>query len=677
MKKIPLLIIVLLLTSCSKQISNLEKALEDAGKNKPELEKVLKYYEREVGDSLKYKAAVFLIENMPYHYYYEGELLDQYSDIYKEMMRLQKPDDVMDSFENKFGAFSVNKLKKCEDIKCIKADFLINNIDFSFKVWKEQPWGKNITFDDFCMYILPYRVNMEQPVEWRQYLYDKYNPLLDSLRKNDDATNSLTAAQIIMNSLCVEEKFFTTTMDHIPLKTPLIIDEYRAASCRNMADLSVYILRALGIPSGVEYLPVHGRVNSSHSWTFILDKDGNTFTSDYFDCKIIPALDNLHFTTKIYRETFNINKNLRSETVKFKNKPAPFLRDPLFLDVTEFYSIENKQYSLCFPDTFSNFNGSDNLMYLCVSKNRNWEPIVHAAFKDKKFIFNNLKWDYYLDRDTLMSSLTKETFDLLPNPAKDYIETVVFRLAYWKSNRLEFLTDPFLVNNNGDIDFLRPNEDEKNKICVFSKYDPITEGFIQHMPNGIFEASNDKDFKNADTLFEIKEIPYRLFHSQTINIDEKYRYVRYKGAFNTYCSISEIQIYGNTDILKGTPYGYINGDEVKGHTFDKAFDGDPYTSFYTPNNSGDWVGIDLGEACHITKIIYTPRNRDNFIRVNDEYELFYQGKNKWVSLGIKTAESDSLIFENVPSNALFYLKNHTRGKDERIFLYKDNVQIYL
>jgi hypothetical protein len=46
----------------------MEAVLKRAGGNRPELEKVLQHYSVNPGDSLKYKAAVFLIENMPGHY---------------------------------------------------------------------------------------------------------------------------------------------------------------------------------------------------------------------------------------------------------------------------------------------------------------------------------------------------------------------------------------------------------------------------------------------------------------------------------------------------------------------------------------------------------------------------------------------------------------------------------
>ena len=46
-------------------ITSLEVALRSAGDNRGELEKVLCYYKRKNTDSLKNKAACYLIENMP------------------------------------------------------------------------------------------------------------------------------------------------------------------------------------------------------------------------------------------------------------------------------------------------------------------------------------------------------------------------------------------------------------------------------------------------------------------------------------------------------------------------------------------------------------------------------------------------------------------------------------
>ena len=118
----------------------------------------------------------------------------------------------------------------------------------------------------------------------------------------------------------------------------------------------------------------------------------------------------------------------------------------------------------------------------------------------------------------------------------------------------------------------------------------------------------------------------------------------------------------------GTP-----GDN-SGHEYTNAFDGDPYTSFDYPEADGGWTGLDLGKPYMIRGIVYTPRNRDDYIRRGDRYELFYCD-GEWRSAGVMTAQSDSLSYR-VPAGSLLYLRNHTRGQDERIFEYRDGMQVF-
>jgi hypothetical protein len=94
-------------------------------------------------------------------------------------------------------------------------------------------------------------------------------------------------------------------------------------------------------------------------------------------------------------------------------------------------------------------------------------------------------------------------------------------------------------------------------------------------------------------------------------------------------------------------------------------------------DSGIWVGLDLGKQEQISRIRYLPRNDDNNIRIGDSYELFYWDKGAWSSLGKQTGDDTHvLIYENCPANALFLLHNHTRGKEERIFTYEHEKQMF-
>lgn len=650
-----LLVLSFLVCSCKQNNSpGLDAALKLADNNRPELEKVLKHYALDPADSLKYRAACFLIENMPYYGYYEGKSLDNYLPIYEALAKSkQEPQAVLDSFILKYGHFSINQLENKPDIKEIKSNYLINNIEWAFKVWKEQPWGKNVSFGNFCEYILPYRIEDEKPSEWREKMYEKYNYLLNPYRNSPEAKDPLFAAKVILDSLSKREKRFTTILPNLPHIGPELSDRWRTGSCRELTDLTVYVLRALGIPCGIDFMPVHARVNAGHQWTFILDINGETYTSDYLDASIgiLHSKDSQHFTPKIYRKMFSVNQHLNRQLLRLTTTVPPFFFQPRFTDVTSSYTGKNPVRSVSIPESaWYDKNKNLSVVYLCVSRKKDWAPVAWTLFDKKHTRFDNIKSD------------------------------IVFRIASWEDGILEFQTGAFkIIGLGGEISCLG-NKDKKETVRLLSKFEIYdTEGFTRLMVKGVFEASNKISFNCPDTLSIIKKAPERLMNTIYLNSQKKYRYVRYKGPENSHCDVAEIMFFGNrndTNSYIGKEIGTPNNDTINNRNeYTKSLDRNPYTSFHYKNASGGWVGFDFTRPVPIPKIIYVPRNRDNFVRQGDLYELYYLD-NEWISIGEKVAEADSLLFENVPSGTLLYLQNHTRGNDERIFTFEKGKQIW-
>lgn len=73
---------------------------------------------------------------------------------------------------------------------------------------------------------------------------------------------------------------------------------------------------------------------------------------------------------------------------------------------------------------------------------------------------------------------------------------------------------------------------------------------------------------------------------------------------------------------------------------------------------------------------FSPLNADNGIKSGNLYELYYWN-NGWQSCGRQVAEYEYLKFENVPANKLYWLKNHTEGKEEMPFIFVDGKQIFI
>jgi len=200
---------------------------------------------------------------------------------------------------------------------------------------------------------------------------------------------------------------------------------------------------------------------------------------------------------------------------------------------------------------------------------------------------------------------------------------------------------------------------------------------MNRLIHGKFQGANNCDFKDAKDLGEIVKAPEYLFDELKSNTKQKFRFVRYISPKNGSCNIAEIKFISaenkqlNGKVI-GTPCTLKNSNET---TIDKAFDGNVLTYYESCLPNDGWVGLDLGKPEIISKVVYAPRNDDNYIKAGNLYELFYWD-NSWKSLGEKEATDFILTYDNVPSNCLFLLKNHTEGIEERIFMYENDKQIW-
>ena len=86
----------------------------------------------------------------------------------------------------------------------------------------------------------------------------------------------------------------------------------------------------------------------------------------------------------------------------------------------------------------------------------------------------------------------------------------------------------------------------------------------------------------------------------------------------------------------------------------------------------------MGGHYRLGSMLFVPHNDGNYIEAGDEYELFYHdGVGGWKSLGRQTALTDSLIYENVPGDAVLWLRDLTKGKEEQQFILdKDGEQLF-
>lgn len=167
--------------------------------------------------------------------------------------------------------------------------------------------------------------------------------------------------------------------------------------------------------------------------------------------------------------------------------------------------------------------------------------------------------------------------------------------------------------------------------------------------------------------FLIRNMPHCYSWQQGGNMDSVKR-------VRTYCDT-----FGQLDqnyVRKWGHYTYRDLPKIyDAHIITAGYliDNDPL-SFFLSQEKGGEVILDLGKKMMIDQLDYMPRNDDNFISPGDTYELFYHaGVEGWKSLGRRQA--DTTFFDwDVPDNALFWLRDLTRGHEEHIFFMQNGQQ---
>ncbi len=645
------IIISIIINSCMIGCCNNTEILsrEDILKINPKLQKVLDYYAH---DEQKLCAAKFLIDNLPYH---EGVI---FTDLEPQKLAYRllgsgkfTQFQVRDSIKRRYGYWGVKDPYFQSDIY-INPDYLINNIDWAFKVWREQPWGKNVNFKQFCEFVLPYRIGNEELIPWRERIYNQFQPIIDALPNDSNKQRPTYIVTVLLEYLLKEPFYFTGEISSEIRIGPTIVDT-RGGSCLDLADMLVYICRALGVPCGIDHMPMRGDNNAPHYVNFIDDINGQSFyfSINYrlpkiFHCELIRDVFG-----KMYRHTFSLNKELTKETFSYHDVIYPTFRYPCFKDVTSLYT--KKCWDLKIPNSDlrnEDPNEINNLYYLCMSNRMSWIPVDFAK----------------IDKDSLLF--------------EDCIGGVTYCIGKYDVNwnELTMVCDPFFVEKDSCIIRFYTPAEETEDIVIFSKFGMIVEPYIWSVIDGVFEGSNDSDFIIVDTLYQIPKAPERLRTQVKINNPKKYKYLRYKGKDGSYCNISEVEFYSIDNPQTPLPGEVIGPDEGKNghHSYFKVYDGKIHTSYSHPQANGGWAGIVLDNFTQIDRIVYTPRNRDNFVREGDVYELLGYVNGDWFSYGIQTAKSDSLLYKGIPKKSLLLLRNHSRGVAERIFEYKNGRQVF-
>lgn len=646
MKKLLHFFILLCMTtgianSCKE--SGLDRSLSQAGNNRKELEAVLRHYRNA---PLKLQAARFLIENMDAHYGFGGEAVEEYYHAMDSIFRHGKGDRTYwnrqyDSILAQVGT----GLDSCMsvplfDIEHIKADFLIAHIDSAFAVW-DRNWNRQYSFDMFLRYVLPYRIGHEGLSLWRGNLS---MAALEQESYKQNIFNSTYVYEIANTISWLLRPAIYYPSRHLPNFPLDKLPNLKLASCREYAHLCAALFRARGIPATVDFVPQWGNRSLGHVWCVFFPNNQTSIPVELCEPLGTEFMrrreDRL---PKVFRNTYE--KNPYSLYVQNKERdslPSVF-NTPYILDVTDQY-VETSDVDV----HLYNLDYDTRYVYLSVFNDQKWSIVHWARKKGTKARFTKLGRD------------------------------IVYLPVYF----IQGLTIPagnaFLLDHKGLKTDIQPDISKKISVTVKRKFrDTKSNHFLQGVIGGKFQVANRKDFRDSITLYDIPRIEDNRYHKVNTNMSQPYKYFRYLSPNLSRGNMAELYVFNETgDTLR--PHEYFGNLHTRpGMGIENLSDGNTLSYYESHDLYNVWYGWEFESPSQISQILFLPRNDDNFIREKEIYELLYWDNGEWHSLGQQTGNFKSeLVFKNVPSGALLLLRNHTKGKEERIFTYQNGKQIW-
>ncbi|MBT1696713.1 hypothetical protein KK083_07500 [Fulvivirgaceae bacterium PWU4] len=647
---------LLVLVSCGGPPDGVQGVLRKAGENRPELEKVIEHFSRS-GDEEKLKAAYFLIENMEDKVALDGKHVRNYDIIFEILDSLHRNkvrilpvspvvQHVWDSLTGIYGAPSLSQAHPVPDHRVIKSRYLIESIEQAFKVRQEADDAKNIDFDQFCEYILPYRIGTERLEPWREHLRWQYATLRDSLK----GKSRVQIAEAINTHL---KSFLYTnhTLWSYPFDVPVSkMEKGKRGACKHIVFYTAMVMRANGLPVGIDMVPRWGNHSKGHEWNVLLQENGEHFPFDAARTPFGGIREYPYKPAKVFRMTFASQKERLPPQESNPEDDIPVaLLDPYYKDVTAEYTktydvrIELTQL----PDAEKRY------ALICTFDSREWEPLDFGRIEGKHAVFKNMGTG------------------------------IVYLAMYLQDGVLSPASNPFTIDTNGAVRYLSASPSLKQDMTLTRKFPcfPSTQEHLKTMIGGRFQGANKADFSDSVNLFTVTTIPAHRTVTP-VSSTSTYRYIRYISPYNKRACVAELAFFGgrkktDTTKLHGRIIGYPEVSPHIGNFYHEAFDGKLETYFQGGAKNGyGWAGLDLGTPQHITSISYCPRSDTNFIVEGDTYELFIWLNGGWQSMGRQVANEPLLRYKQVPAGGLYVLHNLSRGKEERIFTYDDGHQVW-
>jgi hypothetical protein len=249
------------------------------------------------------------------------------------------------------------------DLRFVTTAQIESAIDTTFFYWGKYPWNKNFPTGLSYEFLLPYKILEEDPAVNNSVFREKYRNIIDSLSHIPHITSHTVYKRLIDGDVVKWFRYGFT--DRLFSKTPslnelLLVKE---GGCLEFAYLYTYLLKSVGIPATVDFVPHWGSCNGGHAEVAFMDSTGKMTTYEN---------GRLQKASKVFRMNFT-RQYTWSDSIKPLTNDIPFniswLKNDHWQDVTSLHTLTS-DISCQLPDSMMAPFG-----YICVYDNGRWEPI--------------------------------------------------------------------------------------------------------------------------------------------------------------------------------------------------------------------------------------------------------------------------------------------------------------
>lgn len=621
-----LLLSIFIISCSSAEDELLDIAIKQASDNASEIQSVLSFYQDERANIAK-----SLIISMIDRYGIEGKGIDSIEALYKEL-----PNQSIWTFDSsqlvKGERFLSAPIKFQNDLQSIYSKYLIDNIEDALNLRNSRKWNNNLTDKQFSELLLPYRIGDEKVTTWRSEYRMRYDSL-GSLLKN--LNNSVEAAKIV--SSAIGEAHYNNQFN-TPHRTALSLLDAPVGYCRDDCNRTLYAMRAFGIPVAIDemiYSPDNG---ISHQWNVVYDNADDKFRM-FDNNRFPPTRDSTHNDFrrkgKVYRWTSEINFDRLEKFKDYTNVPKE-LMNPWRKDVTAEYFGHN-QAIIDIPEHTDN-------VYLGIFTPGGYKPIDIATVKGKRALFT----------------------DIEP-------QVIYFPIARKAGEEYKVCGNPFMVTQEGNLHEFIPNTQIYEKVTLKRKtalwfHQKERFSYLVGCKTQVGCSANGP-WRDVDS---ITASPSTNYYRIKLTPQDGERFIRFLPSTKQRCQLAEIIAAQDSLALNQLPLSLVSSDPSLDYSI--LVDGDilkwvKYNKFHIP------LIFEVKRKQLPENIFIVSRNDDNFVLPTQEYELLFFSKDGWKSLGSKVSDGFEINFE-APSNAVLWLKNLTRGREEQVFIWKDGTQLF-